>query len=307
MPSRRPIRIVSLVPSATEIVCALGLAKDIVGISHYCDYPPEIVNRPRLTATTLGPDLSNYEIDQKVRASAASGHSLYVIQMQLLESLHPDLVITQEQCSVCAVDRDRTVCTLETIKLDAKCLSLSATGFAGLYKDILDVGSATERTAESERLVGALAGRLELVQNRTASQHHPRVFCLSWFDPLMAGGNWITHMVNLAGGDSRMGSETDVSSPIEIDLLREEVPEVIFLLPCSLSQTRIVAEWAGLRDRLPWREFPAVREGRVFALESSLFHRPGPRLIDGVELMAALIHPRRCSFDGELDLWRKVA
>jgi iron complex transport system substrate-binding protein len=123
----------------------------------------------------------------------------------------------------------------------------------------------------------------------------------------MSGGKWITQMVTLAGGDPRMGSETDVSSRIEVDLLRAEAPEVIFLLPCSLSQSRIVAEWTGLRGLSPWKEFPAVRGGRVFALESSLFHRPGPRLVDGVELMAALIHPRRCSFGTELDLWRKVA
>src|SRR5260370_17308333 len=133
------MRIVSMVPSATEILCALGLAKDIVGISHDCDYPAEILNRPRLTGTTLGSDLTSYEIDQKVRASAASRHSLYVIQTELFESLHPDLVITQEQCSVCAVDRDRTVCTLASMKLDPNWLSLPANAFPGLYKHILHV------------------------------------------------------------------------------------------------------------------------------------------------------------------------
>ena len=301
------MRIVSLVPSATEILCALGLAENIVGISHYCDYLAEIVNRPRLTATTLGPDLSSYEIDQKVRASAESGHSLYPIQTELFESLNPDLVITQEQCSVCAVDRDRTVCTLESMKLDAKWLSLSATGFSGLFKDILDVGAATGCSTQAERLVAELGTRLDQIEKDMASEYRPRVFCLSWFDPFMSGGKWISRMVSLAGGDPRLGSETDVSSRIEVDLLREEAPEVLFLLPCSLSQSRIVAEWTGLRDLSPWKEFPAVREGRVFALESSLFHRPGPRLVAGVELMAALIHPRRCSFGTELDLWRKVA
>lgn len=301
------MRIVSLVPSATEILCALGLAEDIVGISHYCDYPAEIVNRPRLTGTTLGPDLSSYEIDQKVRASAASGHSLYVIQTELFESLDPDLVITQEQCSVCAIDRDSTVCALVSMELNAKWLSLAATGFSGLYADILAVGSAAGRTAQSKRLVAELAARLERIERQTASEYHPRVFCLSWFDPLMSGGKWITDMVKLGGGDPRMGSETDVSSRIEVDLLREEAPEVLFLLPCSLSQSRIVAEWSGLRDLSPWRHFPAVGEGRVFALESSLFHRPGPRLVDGVELMAALIHPGRCSLGTDLDLWRNVA
>jgi iron complex transport system substrate-binding protein len=301
------MRIVSLVPSATEILCALGLAEDIVGISHYCDYPAEIVNRPRLTGTKLGPDLSSYEIDQKVRASAASGHSLYLIQTELFESLHPDLVITQEQCSVCAIDRDRTVCALENMNLKAKSVSLAATGFSGLYKDILAVGSATERSTQSERLVAELTERLERIAKRTASEYHPRIFCLSWFDPLMSAGNWITQTVKLAGGDPRLGSEREASSRIEADQLREESPEVIFLLPCSFPQGRSAAEWTGLRDVLPWRDFPAVREGRVFALESSLFHRPGPRLIDGAELMAALIHPGRFSLGAERDLWRKVA
>ena len=301
------MRIVSMVPSATEILCALGLAKEIVGISHDCDYPADILSRPRLTGTTLAPDLRNYEIDEKVRASAASGHSLYVIQTELFESLQPDLVITQEQCSLCAVDRDRTVCVLESMKLDTKWLSLAATEFSGLYKDILDVGAASGRKARAEELVAELAARLERITKDTASEYHPRVFCLSWFDPLMSAGNWITQMVKLAGGDPRMGSEREASCRIEVDRLRAESPELIFLLPCSFSQSRTAAEWTGLRDLSPWRDFPAVLKGRVFALESSLFHRPGPRLIDGVELMAALIHPGRFSFGAERDLWRKVA
>jgi len=201
------MRIVSMVPSATEILCSLGLAKDIVGISHDCDYPAEILNRPQLTGATLGSDLTSNEIDQKVRASAASGHSLYVIQTELFESLHPDLVITQQQCSVCAVDRDHTVCALESVNLDTNWLSLAATGFSGLYKDILDVGSVTGRKPQAEKLVAELAARLGYVASQTASEYHPRVFCFSWFDPLMSAGTWITQMVKLAGGDARLGSE----------------------------------------------------------------------------------------------------
>jgi iron complex transport system substrate-binding protein len=301
------MRIISMVPSATEILCGLGLAKDIVGISHDCDYPSEILNRPRLTGTTLASDLTSQEIDQQVSASAAAGHSLYLIQTELFESLDPDLVITQEQCSVCAVDRDRTVCALDSMKLQTKWLSLAATGFSALYKDIRDVGSATGRELRAEELVARLEARLAYVAKQTASEYHPRVFCLSWFDPLMSAGNWITQMVRLAGGDARLASEGEASSRIAVDRLRRESPEVIFLLPCSFSQGRTAAEWTGLRDLSPWRDFPAVLEGRVFALESSLFHRPGPRLVDGVELMAALIHPRRCAFGADLELCRKVA
>jgi iron complex transport system substrate-binding protein len=301
------MRIVSMVPSATEIVCALGLAGELVGISHDCDYPAEILNRPRLTGTTLGSNLTSCEIDQKVRASVTSGHSLHVIQTELFESLHPDLVITQEQCSVCAVDRHRTVCALESMKPDTKWLSLAASGFSALYKDILEVGSATGRRPQAEKLVAELAARLAHLAKETASEYHPRVFCLSWFDPVMSAGRWITQMVKLAGGDARLGSEGEASSRIAVDQLRAEAPEVIFLLPCSFSQSRTAAEWTGLSDLSPWRDFPAVRKGRVFALESSLFHRPGPRLVDGVELMALLIHPSRCSYEAKFDLWRRVA
>jgi iron complex transport system substrate-binding protein len=301
------MRLVATVPSATEILCALGLEKDIVGISHDCDYPAGILNRPRVTGTTLGTDLTSYEIDERVRASATSGQSLYVIDAKLLEELHPDLVITQEQCSVCAVDRDRTVCALESMNLNTNWLSLASTGFSELYQDIRDVGSATARTMQAEQLVTEFAGRLEFVAKQTAKEHHPRIFCLSWFDPLMSAGNWITQMVKLAGGDPRLGSEREASSRIDLDQLRDETPEIIFLLPCSLSQSRTADEWSAICQRSPWSEFPAVRDGRVFSLESSLFHRPGPRLIDGVELMATLIHPRRCSFGAEPNLWRKVA
>src|SRR5260370_18276980 len=180
------MRIVSMVPSATEILCALGLAKDVVGISHECDLPAEVLNRPRLTGTRLAPDLSSCEMDEKVRATAAWGHSLYVIQTELFESLHPDLVITQEQCSVCAVDRDRTVCALESMKLNTDWLSLVATGFSGLYTDILDVGSATGCRAQAERLVAELSAPLERIAKKTASTYHPRVFCLSLVAPLMS-------------------------------------------------------------------------------------------------------------------------
>lgn len=301
------MKIVSMVPSATEILCALGLATEIVGISHDCDYPTEILNRPRITATTLEADLSSYQIDEKVSASASSGHSLYLIEVELLEKLNPDLVITQEQCSVCAVDRKRTLRAFESLKLKTDWLSLTATGFSGLYDDILAVASATGRRREAETLVDELATRLDRVQRQTAFEKRPGVFCLSWFDPLMAAGCWITQMVNLAGGDDRLGSGGVASSRIDTTQLLKQPPQVIFLLPCSFSQNRTAREWSGIRHSAPWIELPAVREGRVFTLESNLFHRPGPRLVDGVELMAALLHPDRFPFSTETTFSRRVA
>lgn len=296
-----------MVASATEILCSLGAGAEIVAISHDCDYPPEILNRPRITGTTLGSDLSSYETDAKVRGSASSGHSLYFIETELLEKLNPDLVITQEQCTVCAVDRKRTVCVLEAMELKTGWLSLTATDFPGLYADIAAVGSATGRTCEAERLVKQLAARLERVAQQTALEERPSVFCLSWFNPLMAAGRWITQMVYLAGADDRIGGRAVASSRITSEELLKELPQVIFLLPCSFSQNRTASEWAGICNSAPWADLPAVRNGRVFTLESNLFHRPGPRLVNGVELLAALLHPDRCSFSGESAFCRKVA
>lgn len=301
------MRIISLVPSATEILCALGLQDEIVGISHACNWPPAILSRPRVTATHLSAELDSYEIDRTVRESLSSGQSLYPIDGELLGKLRPDLVITQEQCLVCAIARDRAICSMEGVGVDAKLLSLCAADFAELYRDIISVGSATGRTQQAKILVNKLAERLDSIVQRTASLIRPRVFCLSWFDPLMTAGNWISEMVRLAGGRDGFGAGKAASSVIAIGSLTSHPPEVIFLLPCSFSQEQSSREWVRIRGLSPWRDFSAVQQGRVFTLESSLFHRQGPRTVDGVELMASLLHPDCCSFFARNQLSRKVA
>jgi iron complex transport system substrate-binding protein len=186
-------------------------------------------------------------------------------------------------------------------------LSLAASDFSGLYTDILSVGSATGQTDPAEKLVARLYQRIGRVIEQTALLDRPRVFCLSWFDPLMAAGGWINAMVKVAGGDQRLGGVSKASSRIDVRRIERESPEIVLIVPCSFSQERSAQEWIGIRDSSPWRDLPAVGEGRVFTLESSLFHRPGPRLIDGVELLAALIHPARCSFSAASDFSQKVA
>jgi iron complex transport system substrate-binding protein len=301
------VRIVSLVPSATEILCALGLESDIVGISHACDWPPTILSRPRLTTTRIDPELTSCEIDQRVRGSLSSGDSLYAIDGELLRTLRPDLVITQGQCQVCAVNRDHTVCAIDSVAIEATWLSLTGVDFAGLYRDIIHVGSETGRRQAAERLVNQLTAQLEVSAQCTASLTKPRVFCLSWFDPLMAAGSWISEMVRVAGGCDSFGSGNAASSPISIHRLLPQPPEVIFLMPCSLSQARSSREWAQISTLPLWRDLPAVRAGRVFTLESSLFHRQGPRMVAGVELMASLLHPHCCSFVAQHQYSRQVA
>src|SRR5262249_50775667 len=211
-------------------------------------------------------------------------------------ALHPDLIITQEQCRVCAVDRDRTICALGSIGLETEVVSLSANSFSELDNDILAVGAAAGYEQQAKALVANLEERVTRIAQLTSSLRRPRVFCLSWFDPLMAAGNWITQMVRTAGGDPRPGISGKASCRVDVRQIERERPEVLFLLPCSFSQKRTAEEWMRIRDASPWNDLPATRAGRVFTLESSLFHRPGPRLVDGLELLAALIHPACCSF-----------
>lgn len=301
------MRIVSLVPSATEILCALELQDEIVGVSHACEWPTAILSRPRVTATHLSAELNSVGIDRKVRESLSSGQSLYAIDGELLQRLHPDLVITQEQCLVCALDRDRAICSIDNLGIKTQLLSLSADNFAGLYSDILRVGSATGRTRQAEKLVRQLATRLDLTAQRTASVPRPNVFCLSWFDPLMAAGAWISEMVRVAGGHDGFGAGKASSLPIAVDRLVSQPPEVVFLMPCSFSQEQSFREWVALRGLSPWSDLPAVQRGRVFTLESSLFHRQGPRVVKGVELMASLLHPELCSFESQELFSQKVA
>jgi iron complex transport system substrate-binding protein len=285
------MRIVCLVPSATEIVCALGLAGEIVGISNDCDFPQEILDRPRLTSTKLAADLSSREIHAKVRNSAASACSLHTFDAELLRDLHPGLIITQEQCGVCALTQNDLVCALNKAGVGTTWLSLSATNFDGLYDDIFRVGDATARPSKAAALVRDLTRRLDRVAQCTANVQRPSVFCLSWFDPIMAAGSWISNMVERAAGEDRLGTRRLSSAAITIEQLHKASPEVILLTPCSFSQERTVGEWLALRGSPRWQQLPAVRQNKAFTLASSLMHRPGPRLVDGVEVIAGLLHP----------------
>lgn len=288
------MRTVSLLPSATEILCALGLADDLVGISHDCDYPPEIGDRPRVTRSRLNPELPSREIHERVHRSAARGESLYTIDAERLAALEPELVVTQRQCSVCAVGEADAARVLAQTGSRARLVALAASRFGELPDDIRRLGQATARIALAEALVEQLQARLERVWQRTTGAHRPRVFCLSWFNPLMAAGHWVTEMVELAGGEDGLGVRGEASTPLARTTLENYAPEVILLLPCGFTLPRTRAEWQTVRDHPAWAKLPAVRAGRVFAAEGSLFHRPGPRLLDALELLTGLLHPELC-------------
>lgn len=300
------MRIVSLLPSATETLCALGLADEIVGISHKCDFPSHITNRPRLTRSALREDLPSDEIHRRVQESAAGRARLYELDGELLATLEPDLIVTQNQCSVCAVGKNDVDEALKFNGSKAQVVVLRATRFAEVMDDIVTLGSATGREEAPTALVGRMRARLSDIQRRTAQARRPKVFCLSWFNPVMATSHWMTDLVELAGGADGLGVP-GVSMPLAPERLLAYDPETIFLMPCDFGLERTIREWQQPAMQAICRDLSAVRNGRVYAVKGSLFHRPGPRLLEGVELLATLLHPLRVRHGYSEDAVRKVA
>ena len=300
------MRIVSLLPSATETLCALGLTDDIVGISHKCDYPMQITGRPRLTRSSLQDDLPSEEIHRRVQESAKGQTRLYELDNELLAKLRPDLIVTQEQCSVCAVGRGDVEEAVSRSGCQARVVVLRATRFGEVMDDIAALGVATGREEAAGALVGRIRTRLNDLRRKIAQARRPRVFCLSWYNPLMAASHWMTEIIELAGGVDRLGIP-GASVPLALERLRAYDPEAIFLMPCDFGLDRTIREWQQPSLQAACRRLAAVRNGRVYAVQGSLFHRPGPRLIDGVELLASLLHPLRIRIGYSDDAARRVA
>ncbi len=301
------MRIVSLLPSATETLCTLGLADEIVGISHECDYPGHITSRPRLTRSALREDLPSAEIHRRVQESAVGRARLYELDNELLARLQPDLIVTQDQCSVCAVGKADVEEAVRFSGCQARVVVLRATRFGELIDDISRLGSATGREETAAALVGRMQMRLNELRRRTAQARRPKVCCLSWFNPLMAASHWMTEIVELSGGTDGLGAGEGASSPLEPARLASYNPETIFLMPCDFGLERTVREWQDPSIQAICRNLTAVRNGRVYAVKGSLFHRPGPRLMDGVELLASVLHPLRVRYGYSGGAIRKVA
>lgn len=301
------MRIVSLLPSATETLCALGLADEIVGISHKCDYPCAIGNRPRLTKTALREDLPSEEIHLRVQESAKGQTRLYELDTELLATLQPDLIVTQDQCSVCAIGRDDVERAIQFSGCHARVVVLRAKRFREVIDDIGRLGSATRREEAAAALIRQLRVRQNELRRRTAQARRPRVFCLSWFNPLMAASHWMTEIVQLAGGIDGLGAGDGASSPLDASRLHSYEPETIFLMPCDFALERTVREWQDPVIQATCADLAAVRNGRVYAVNGSLFHRPGPRVLDGVELLASVLHPLRVRQGCRADAIQRLA
>lgn len=286
-------RICSLLPSATEIVCALGLEDRLVGVTHECDYPAAVVDKPRVTSSVIDAGgMSGRDIDEAVRASLAEESTIYRLDRDLLEELAPDLILTQELCDVCAVSSDHVKTAVDSLSGSPRVVSLEPRTLAQVLDSILHVGRCAGALQAAIALTDSLRDRLRAVGQAVAGRSPVRVLTLEWIDPPFVGGHWVPDMVALAGGEDVLGRAGAPSREVDWDEVARASPDLVVAMPCGFGLERAAEELD--RASLPsqWYRLPAVRSGAVYVVDgSSYFNRPGPRLVDGVEILASILHP----------------
>ena len=301
------MRIVSMLSSATEIVYALGLEERLVGISHECDYPPEALRLPRVSRPRFDPaGLDSGEIDAAVRRSMEEHGSVYEVDRDLLRSLRPDVVLTQAVCEVCAVPTGSVLEAVGGLSDPPRVVSLDAHSLDGILATIGQVADAAGAPARGEEVVAALRARLDAVAGRVAGRPRPSVLMLEWLDPPFATGHWVPEMVEAAGGRELLGSPGARSREVAWDDLPAD-PEVLCVEPCGYDLAAARADAERHRPRLEKAAPGAIDRGRAWLLHSSYFSRSGPRVVDGVEALAALLHPDAypgAALAGRAERWR---
>ncbi len=284
------MRVVTLLPSATEIVYALGM--EPVGVSHECDYPPAAREQPSVNRSRVDPEASSGEINEQV-AEAESGDGVYAIDREALATLDPDVVITQGVCDVCAVDHVQVAEAVADLGLDAEVLTLDVHSLEDLFESIHRVGAAIDRDEEATDLVATLRERVAAVETTAArAEATPTVAVLDWLDPVMVAGHWIPEMVEMAGGAYGMAERGAHSRPREWDEVREYDPDVLVAAPCGFDIAQTRENLDDLTERPGFDDLSAVRDGRAFVMDGHHYvNRSGPRLVDTLEFLAALVHP----------------
>jgi len=287
------MRIVSLLPSATEILFALGLGEQVVGVSHECDYPSAARTKPVVIHSRIPRDTTPLEIDRLVRQFTARGESVYSVDAEALKRLAPDLIVTQNLCSVCAASPEDLAAVLATFDYRPDVLSLDPLDLGDVWRDILWVGDETMRGHEAEHLLESIGARLAAVESEiTQTVCRPRVAFLEWLQPVYVGGHWVPEMIELAGGRDLFGKLRTPSFSLPIEDVITAQPEVLVVAPCGYNAEQARAEYGSVTFPREWQEMPAVRNNQIYYLDANAyFSRPGPRLITGLEILAKLFHP----------------
>jgi iron complex transport system substrate-binding protein len=292
-------RIISLLPSATEIVAALGFADHLVGRSHECDFPPGIETLPICSSTKVPVHGTSSEIDERVKEIVAEGLSVYRVDVDRLRELRPDLILTQTQCAVCAVtprDLEQALCTW--VGAQPAIVSLEPNNLDDVWNDIRHVAEALGVPSRAEELIVSLTKRLATIREETrAVQSRPSVAAIEWLGPLMAGGNWMPELIEIAGGDSLLAKPGEHSPWLDWASLIEANPEVILLLPCGFKIAQTIRDLNLLTENPAWADMRAVKQGRVYLIDGHhFFNRPGPRLVESAEIVAEILHPDLFSY-----------
>ena len=311
-------RIVSLLPAGTEIVVALGRQNELVGRSHECDWPPGVKSLPVLTSATIDPLASSSAIDQHVKGS--QGTPLFTVEESLLTSLAPDLIVTQAACDVCAVDAKQVIAIADTIRLSdgtsPDVLTLSPESLDDVFSDIVRIGEALRATEQANHLLAVLKKRCENVATlcHDISDHHskqnialPNIALIEWLDPPMSAGNWVPEMIQMVGATDALGADGGKSHWIDWADVAAADPDFVILIPCGFELERVLTEaktpavWAHLKN------LRATREGNLFGVDGHhLFNRPGPRLIDSLEVLAEIIHPESFQFKATTQFAKRI-
>lgn len=288
------MRICTFLPSATEIVYMLGLGDSLYAVSHECDFPSDAIGKPKVVRSRFDPEtLSSSEIDKLVTEMMMRGENIYEVDEDTLTEAQPDLVITQQLCEVCAVSFEDVQQAVQSLDSPPDVLSLDPHGIDDVLEDILRVGTHMGRDSSAHHAVFNLRARIDGVRRRVAhSEDTPTVACIEWLDPVIAAGHWIPEMVEIAGGEDALVRPGSPSPRLEMRKLRDANPDVLVLMPCGMNVTQARAEFDALANLSEWQELSAFRGGRVYIVDSgALFSRSGPRLVDGLEIMARIIHP----------------
>jgi iron complex transport system substrate-binding protein len=293
--------IVSLLPSATEMICALGLIDQLVGVTHECDFPPSVrdktkVVRPALPIATM----SDRESDEAVARRIGSGLGLYLIDASLIQALRPDIIVTQSLCEVCAPSEHEMAQLLAELDYRPRILFQSPHRISDIFQCLQELSVETRTEAMAERLIGEAQARLDRVETvASRASRRPRVFCMEWLDPVYCSGHWVPEMVRLAGGEDLLGRAGEDSIRIAWEQVHDWDPEILVFMPCGFDLHKTLQRTPALAAIPGFHALTAVRKERVYAVDANAyFARPGPRLVDGTELMAHLIHPELLPWNG---------
>jgi len=287
-----PDRIVSFLPSATEILYELGVGNQVLAVTHECNYPVEAKSKPRVIHSSFDPEkMSSYEIDNKVVELVHTQKDIYVLDEQVLKSANPDLIVAQGICEVCSPytrEINRAVTILDN---KPQVLILDPRNLDDILENIIEIGNKVDRTQHAQDLVAKLRARIKAIKD-TPKVSRPKVLCIEWLDPLFTAGHWVPQMVEIAGGINGISSTGEQSRRMEIDEAVKLDPDIIILMPCGFDVSRTISEYEKLSKDRKWSSIPAVRQGNLYAVNANeYFSKPGPRTITGIEILSKIIQP----------------